>query len=490
MKKCSLPRCLPLLASVLGVLPGAVLAADLELFMDAQTRQLYAEPGPNRVRLGAFRPVEEVETAAQAVAAPSVQLADLERRLEESEQELEEILDRNAGLRVQSSWTDSFQMRGYLQNRFTQMLGGDEGINLWSDRSVGDDQSLGDADKNFLIRRARLVFLGDVGDRLSFYIQPDLASSAGTTGNVMQMRDAYGDFYLSEGRVHRLRVGQSKVPYGFENLQSSSNRLALDRNDALNSAVRDERDLGVFYYYTPPEVQARFSEINSLGLKHSGNYGMFGFGYYNGQGANRSDRNDNLHTVVRLSYPWKFADGQFFEAGIQAYTGHYVPTTSAWRDASGNSRTPVIADEFRNGLADERVALSFMWYPQPFGLQAEWNWGTTPQLDLATNTIMEEDLDGGYVQAMLKLDNAFGTFLPFLKWQYFDGANKAETNAPANSVNDIELGVEWQIASSVELAAIYHRMKRNNLVTGNRAGRPDYELFEADALRIQLQYNY
>jgi hypothetical protein len=48
------------------------------------------------------------------------------------------------------------------------------------------------------------------------------------------------------------------VPYGFENLQSSQNRLALDRSDALNSAVKDERDLGAFYYYTPLATQAMF----------------------------------------------------------------------------------------------------------------------------------------------------------------------------------------------------------------------------------------
>jgi hypothetical protein len=46
----------------------------------------------------------------------------------------------------------------------------------------------------------------------------------------------------------RVRVGQSKVPYGFENL-SSQNRLTLDRNDALNSAVANERDLGAFFYW-------------------------------------------------------------------------------------------------------------------------------------------------------------------------------------------------------------------------------------------------
>jgi hypothetical protein len=44
-------------------------------------------------------------------------------------------------------------------------------------------------------------------------------------------------------KEYRVRIGQSKVPYGFENLQSSQNRLTLDRNDALNSAVANERDL-------------------------------------------------------------------------------------------------------------------------------------------------------------------------------------------------------------------------------------------------------
>ncbi|WP_395055838.1 hypothetical protein [Flavobacterium sp.] len=32
-------------------------------------------------------------------------------------------------------------------------------------------------------------------------------------------------------------MGQSKIPYGFENLQSTQNRLVFDRNDVLNSAV-------------------------------------------------------------------------------------------------------------------------------------------------------------------------------------------------------------------------------------------------------------
>ena len=154
------------------------------------------------------------------------------------------------------------------------------------------------------------------------------------------------------------------------------------------------------------------------------------------------------------------------------------------------SRTPIIPTRKTFGYDDERVGVSFILYPQPFGIQAEWNWGTTPQLDFASNTIMEEDLNGGYVQAMYMAQTSIGTVLPFVKWQYYDGANKAETNAPGNDVNDIELGVEWQLAREAELTAVYHHMKRNNLVTGNRAGRIDYESFDTQALRLQLQFNY
>lgn len=407
------------------------------------------------------------------------------------------------------SWTSRVNMRGYVQNRVTAMIGNDgdnaaNPVDLWSDRSVGTDTSI-NPDKNFLIRRARVIIFGDFGDHLSYYIQPDFASSASGTNNIAQLRDAYGDVNIDKARVHRVRVGQSKVPYGFENLQSSSNRLSMDRVDAMNSAVRDERDTGAFYYYTPENVQALFKEINDKGLKHSGNYGMLALGFYNGQGANRSDVNDNYHVVARATYPWKTESGQIYEAGIQGYRGDYAPTTGRY-NFNGNSnvstsantgatQTPTIAAADAKGFKDQRVGVSFVMYPQPFGLQAEWNWGTTPGLDLAQNRIEEKHLQGGYVQAMYKIDNfqflaTNGTLIPFIKWQYFDGYNKAETNAPKNEVNDWELGVEWQLAPEVEIMAEYHRMKRNNLVTGNRAGTQDYQSFTADALRVQLQYNF
>jgi hypothetical protein len=73
----------------------------------------------------------------------------------------------------------------------------------------------------------------------------------------------------------------SKVPFGFENLQSSQNRLTLDRNDALNSAVANERDLGAFFYWAPSKIRERFAMLVKDGYKGSGDYGVFAL--YNGQ---------------------------------------------------------------------------------------------------------------------------------------------------------------------------------------------------------------
>jgi hypothetical protein len=182
--------------------------------------------------------------------------------------------------------------------------------------------------------------------------------------------------------------------------------------------------------------------------------------------------------------------------GRYNYTGGTAASSSTSISAGATSGATAIPTLARNnGIADERVGVSFRMYPQPFGIEGEWNWGRTPGLDMATNRIEEKNLNGGYVQASYKIDNfkffeTNGTLLPFIKWQYFDGYNKAETNSPRNQVNDWELGTEWQIAPEVELVAVYHRMHRNNLVTGNTTGRLDYDRFQANALRLQLQYNF
>ncbi|MBK8846828.1 MAG: hypothetical protein IPO27_09910 [Bacteroidetes bacterium] len=97
----------------------------------------------------------------------------------------------------------------------------------------------------------------------------------------------------------------SKVPYGFMNLQSSQNRLPLDRDEALNSAVSNERDLGVFFYWAPQSRRKLLASLVADGYKGSGDYGVLAVGGYNGQTANRNDGNKDLHYVARLTYPFQ-----------------------------------------------------------------------------------------------------------------------------------------------------------------------------------------
>src|SRR5690606_649180 len=108
------------------------------------------------------------------------------------------------------------------------------------------------------IRRARVIFFGEISPFLSIYLQPDFASAVDDGLNFGQMRDWYADVFLDRDKRFRFRVGQSKVPYGWELMQSSQNRLPFDRTDGINSAFVNERDLGAFFYFETPEVRRRF----------------------------------------------------------------------------------------------------------------------------------------------------------------------------------------------------------------------------------------
>ena len=235
-------------------------------------------------------------------------------------------------------WFEKYSLRGYAQFRYNRVLETNPLLSCEQcDRSWGNNNG-------FFTRRARLVLSGDISDRVFMYIQPDLASSAGTGQHYAQLRDLYFDVSLDKKKEFRIRVGQSKVPFGFENLQSSQNRLSLDRNDPLNSAVANERDLGAFFYWAPEHIRKRFSHLVSSGLKGSGDYGVFGAGLYNGQTANRPEANNNLHTIARFSYPFELKSGQFIEAGISGYTGQYTvgrdqrsPATQGPGDFSGQA---------------------------------------------------------------------------------------------------------------------------------------------------------
>lgn len=252
--------------------------------------------------------------------------------------------------------------------------------------------------------------------------------------------------------------------------------MPLDRNDALNSAVSNERDLGVFFYWAPKNKRQLFSKLVRDGLKGSGDYGVFAFGAFNGQTANRPELNAEPHIVSRFSYPFEYKN-QIIELGVQGYTGQWVMP-------KGNLSSGVKTNSDLNYL-DRRAAATFVLYPKPFGILAEYTVGRGPEFNKATQTIEETPLQGGFATLSYLVNMNDRILIPFLRYQYYNGGKKHELDARSYHVRDFEFGAEFQLSANFEMVVNYTMSERryedfvlqNNFQTGN-------------LLRIQAQVNF
>lgn len=368
-------------------------------------------------------------------------------------------------------WYNNFSIRGYAQIRYNRLLETNENLGCEQcDRSWGKDGG-------FFIRRMRVIIFGQISDNVYLYVQPDFASSPSSDRlHFTQIRDAYFDVGIDKDNEYRFRIGQSKVPYGFENMQSSQNRLPLDRNDALNSAVSNERDLGVFFYWAPKDKRKLLSSLVNDGLKGSGDYGLFAFGAYNGQTANNPELNNEPHIVSRFTYPFE-VDNQIIELGVQGYTGKWVmPKANLSSGVKTNANL---------NYTDQRLAGTFVLYPKPFGILAEYTEGSGPQFNKVTDSIEVMPLKGGFVTLnyYTKFNNTI--LIPYIRYQYYFGGKKHERDARSYEVKELEIGAEWQVNKNFELVANYtisNRRYEDFLKQDN--------LQDGSLLRIQAQVNF
>jgi hypothetical protein len=371
---------------------------------------------------------------------------------------------------ARAPWHERVTLRGYAQVRYNRLFESNPLLVCpQCDRSLGRNGGI-------FLRRARVSIVAQVNERVQMVFQPDFTAEASeTNGGIAQIRDAYAEVALDRGHRTRLRLGQTNVPFGFENLVSSAKRAPFDRVDALNSAAPTERDLGVFLFWSPAAARARYLALAEGTRKGSGDFGVVGFGAYNGQTANRPEQNGNLHTALRLAYPFAVGSGQVLEAGLQGYVGRFVVPSSQRSAGTG------AAAEF----ADQRAAASLVLHPQPVGLQAEWTIGVGPEADPATRTIRERHLQGGYVQATVITRLRGQAVTPYVRAQRYDGGKKFELDARRYRVRELEAGAEWAPTPDVELTVAYLTAKRetsdltspDNSQKGHRA-------------RVQAQFSF
>ncbi len=372
---------------------------------------------------------------------------------------------------VPKKWYDRILIRGYAQVRYNRLFASNpDYVCSACDRAVGYPGGIS-------LRRARITIQGGLSSQVQMKLETDLVVGVANDLNFLQLRELYGDVFADKKHTGQARLGLAKVPYGFENLQSSSVRLPFDRSDAISSGAPGERDLGLFAIWGTAPVRKELRALVDSGYKGSGDHGIVMIGVYNGQGINRGELNDNKTIGARVTYPFSLPHHQILELGVQAFTGRYVLPVFL--------RTPNIVGEQDDSYLDQRVAVSLFLAPMPFGLQAEWTWGQGPSYDPETNTIGDKPLNGGYVMAMYRAHVLHRLFFPYARWQYYDGGKKNELDARYYLIKETEVGVQYGVLRGLTMTAAYMFGDR----TFEDAVQPENHQ-SGSTMRLQAQFNY
>lgn len=359
----------------------------------------------------------------------------------------------------EKTWYEKIEIGGYAQLRYNRLLESNPDLKcLQCDESIGDNGG-------FNLKRVRVEFKGYLNDKIYYYLMPEFAEAFNHSA---LLREGWVDVGIGKDNTFRARVGLSRIPVGHDLLVDSRHRIAIDRTDAMNSAQLNERDLGVFVYYTPSKIKERIDHLVNSGLKGANDHGMLGIGAYNGQGGN-TRTNPVSHLAARATYPFQTESGQYIEASLSGYVGKFDVLVNT-------SEIPT--------FDDQRVAASFIYYPQPFGITAEATYGVGPQFQADGDefSIQSSELYGGYIQLMYFVPIKKHQLIPYARYQYYDGGKKFELDATRHKVNEVEFGAEWQIDKALRVNAGY--------VISNRTFENSENPFNqqhGNLLRLQIQ---
>ncbi|MEX2482323.1 MAG: porin [Gammaproteobacteria bacterium] len=250
-------------AIVLCALSTTVNAGEgLELYVDTATKQVFTEPGPNRVRLGSFVRIDETaeaphsESALTAASGPQSSttsndpnhgsVADTapiampgdtrippKRVAEEiqptSAQNHEDTLTAGYGKKGFEVRTSDGRYALAIQNRLQFRYANP------FDRDPRTVAALQQDKSSFMVRRARTKLAGNAfWPWLSFYLQYDWS------------QPVLRDFYLNLGKFEsaQLRVGRGKVLFNDERVTSSGKQQFVNRS-IVNDIFTVDRQQGI-----------------------------------------------------------------------------------------------------------------------------------------------------------------------------------------------------------------------------------------------------
>ncbi len=373
-------------------------------------------------------------------------------------------------------WYERIKMNGYAQLRYTTRS--QNNLTNQQGESFSNNHP-----QDFFFRRIRLVFEGQVSERIAFFLQFALEGNGFDLEN-NEMVDMYGDYYITTDKVHRFRFGLHRVPNSFDTYRSSSQRQELDRAEAVQTGAPGERDLGLAYYWSPKIAQQRFTRLAAY-HNGPGDYGVFGIMVYNGQGRSQTEQNRNKHIGAKLAYPWELPDGRLVETGVLGYTGEFVVGSVG---ALGSSSATRCSNPLRGSgcpIQDKRIT-AYIWSPpQPWGVMAEYVIGRGPERD-AQGIVREQALHGGYAQLNYTWRYSdVGMLTPYIRYGYYHGGMKNFQAAAADNTM-WNFGLVWEPDTHLRLVSEYSLHDRLD-TTALRFNTPQEEIY-GQMMRFQIQW--
>lgn len=239
-------------------------AYAIDLYVDVKTKQIYAEPGRNRVKMGSFEQVDEAK-AVQPAAAESTEMAAVKEDLALKDNEIKALQEHmNEVEKVKFKLDKKGLQAETADGDFEFRLGG----RIHADASYSNDDNFIDSDGDHVeandgteIRRARMEFLGKFYQDWEFKSQVDFADNAVAVKDMFVQYTGLGDYW--DGSNLNVTFGQQKQAFSRE-LQESSNDMIWTERSLMNilNAPTVDRAIGL--------------NVSSLNKDWTGQLGIYG----------------------------------------------------------------------------------------------------------------------------------------------------------------------------------------------------------------------
>jgi phosphate-selective porin len=283
----------------------------------AASTALAQQEQPSSPAAAAEEPAAESQPSPEATSEePAPAEPSIDERMTNAEGKISSLEEQNTETKNDLSALKKLKLSGYVQARYQFQE------NL-------DDSGAGGFSR-FTVRRGRLKTTYTT-DWAQMMLQIDAVPDTGVT-----VRDAEATLFIpGTKQTMSLIVGQMKWPFGFEAVQSSSDREIPERTRVVRAFLPDERDRG-----------ARFSGEFLKGMVNL-NVGVFdGDGIFN-QGFVGADNDKEKDIIGRAGFDLKWLSG-----GLSGWWGHSLGrrATDTYRVAYDRNRVALDAQMYLDVL--------------------------------------------------------------------------------------------------------------------------------------------